>query len=117
MTRMTACLYLLIQTRGNPPSVTTMSSQHKHKSEHFRIERQIEKVKRQSARKNLILPGIGGRRESARSEKAHHGPIVNRARCEQYRHDCQSQGNQTGIQAMIALKNPCEVKPSRVGCP
>ena len=90
-------------SRRRPKNQGAKNRQHKHKSEHFRIERQIEKIKRQAARKNLILPGIGGRREPARSEKAHDGPVVNRARCEHDRHDRQPHGNQPGVQTVIAL--------------
>ena len=103
--------------RRGPKNQGAKNRQHKHKSEHLRIEGQIEQVKRQAARKNLILPGIGGRREPARPEKAHHRPVVNRARREHDRHDRQPDGNQPGVQTEIALQNSGEVQPSRMSHP
>src|SRR4029077_18724858 len=47
-------------SRRRPKNQRAKNRQHKYKSEHFRIEGQIEKIKRQAARKNLVLPGIGG---------------------------------------------------------
>ena len=46
--------------RRCPKNQGAKNRQHEHKSQHFRIEGQIEKIKRQAAREHLILPGIGG---------------------------------------------------------
>src|SRR6202035_2181916 len=53
----------------SPEDQRAKNRQHEHKSEDLRIERKIEEVKRQAARKNLIFPGVRGHRKSARPEK------------------------------------------------
>ena len=107
----------LPSTSCGPEDQRAKNRQHEHESEKLRIEREIEKVKRQAARKNLVLPSVGRGRESARPEKPHDRPVVDRVRREYDRHERQPERNQTRVHAEILPMNAGKSQPGGVSRP
>ena len=63
----------------------------------------------------MVLPSVGRGGETARPEKAHDCPEVNRGGREQHRNQGQADRNQAEVQGVIALPDAGEVQSARMG--